>query len=159
MKKLFLLIPLAVMVYHKMISMNLKNVDSREFRGFDLFLSSGVMKSYDQFKGLVEGECIISPARHSILRFDKDFLKTTDHYLGRALDVMITGDFTLYNCYQKAIQAGFNAIGIYPFWQPYKGLHLGIRYPTDRLYRWSDLSRVSGIHDYQYYGEGFEYGK
>lgn len=158
MKK-FLLIPIAVMGYHIMISTNLQHVDSSEFRGFDLFLSAGLMQRYDIFKGSLDGGCMISPARHSILRFDLDLKKTTDHYLGRALDVMITGDFTLRECYHKAVDSGFNAIGIYPFWKPYKGLHLAIRFPltTTRLYRWSDLSRIPGKHDYKYYEKGFIY--
>ena len=160
MKKYLILIGLLYFGYKKMVVMNLKNIEKAEFRGFDMFLSSGVMIAYDKFKGMLDGQCMISPAKHAILRFDIDLKKTTDHYLGRALDVMLTGDHTLRQAYNFGVQAGFNAIGIYPFWKPYKGLHLGVRYPVieNKIYKWSDMSRISGKHDYQSYEKGFNYG-
>ena len=100
----------------------------------------------------------ISPASGSILRFSDSAMKMKDHYRGGAVDVMLDGAATLHQAYKAANQSGFNAVGVYPFWKPNKGLHLAIRKPITQNFSWADISRIRGKHEYVALERGFQYG-
>lgn len=133
-----------------------------DFRGWHIFLSFGVIKALDRFaKKMLEQhntKVFISPASGSILRFSDTAKKMKDHYSGRAIDIMLDGPATLHQAYIAATKSGFNAVGVYPFWKPKKGLHLAIRKPTHRNFSWADISRAPGIHNYVALEKGFYYG-
>ena len=147
--------------FKTMVAWSLKHFKLSEFRGMHVFLSYGVLINLDAFREALMHPVIISPAPGSIVRFDTG--EESDHLYGRGLDVMIpniSGKVTpsLETCYIVAKAVGFNAIGVYPFWKPYKGLHLGVRYPSSKLSTWSDLSRIPGKHEYAALGAGLVYG-
>ena len=70
---------------------------------------------------------------------------------------MLPDNSDLERSYYKARDVGFNAIGVYPFWKPYKGMHLAIRHPLETNAAWSDIG-TGGQHKYVALTKGFEYG-
>lgn len=144
--------------YRTLKAMTLKNWKISDFRGLHMFLSTGVMQGVDMFaEHLKPDRVMISPAKGTIVRFSTKEVKNKDHFYGRAIDVMLVDGTSLYKAYQMALKSGFNAIGVYPFWKPYKGLHLAIRPPLDRIFKWSDVGR-DGKHLYTNIEKGFTYG-
>lgn len=159
MKPYYALLPFVGLIgYRTLKAMTLKNWNISDFRGLHMFLSTGVMQGVDTFASHIKPDgVIISPAKGTIVRFSTVEVKNKDHFYGRAIDVMLTGNTSLYYAYQMALKSGFNAIGVYPFWKPYKGLHLAIRPPLDRIFKWADVGRA-GKHEYVGIERGFTYG-
>lgn len=159
MNPLYFLMPIAGLVGYRTIkALSLKNWQISDFRGLHMFLSTEVMEKVDLFAEHIKPDrVIVSPAKGTIVRFSTKEVKNKDHFYGRAIDVMLVDGTSLYKAYQIALKSGFNAIGVYPFWQPYKGLHLAIRPPLDHIRKWSDMGK-GGVHKYVEIERGFTYG-
>ena len=160
-KTLILLAGAGFVGYKTLIVLKLEHFTISEFRGFHFFLSFDVLFKLDAFRERLNHPVMISPAPGSIVRFDLG--KESSHLYGRAIDVMIPdrpGLITpsLENCFNIARSVGFNEIGVYPFWKPYKGLHLGLKAPFSQVFTWSDVSQVRGEHNYAALTQGFYYG-
>lgn len=93
----------------------------------------------------------ISPVTGATIRFS-DRYHTSQHYYGRAIDVMLNlpvGAKPLLHLTSAAIQAkivGFTGIGVYPDWKPFPGLHLDTR--PGKLAQWGAKKNSKGV---QYY--------
>lgn len=158
MKKLFYysLLLYGGLYLYKAIKAKLKYFNITSFGPMFGLLSIDLIIKVDLFAYLVKQRynvnCYISPASGTILRFGQG---TTDHFLGRAIDIMIPQGITLKEGFDIAREVGLNAIGVYPYWSPDKGMHLGIRYPLYEIFTWADISQTKGKHNYVAIEQGF----
>ncbi len=153
--KTFLKITLFAMAVYTgikaLITGNLKHFKISDFGVWWPFLSVGVLHNLDQFRENLGRPVIISPSPGSIYRPGD----AGDHGKGNAVDIMLPEGPDLKAAFDVAVKSGFNSVGIYPHWKPYKGLHLGIR-PGDQLYKWAGIL-VDGQQVYVGLDEGLKY--
>lgn len=119
----------------------MKHFELKEFRGQHFWLTTGLLDALDNFREQLGYPVMISPVSGAIIRFSDDPKEFSDHLFGRGIDVMLPKGPSLHEAFNVARQVGFNAVGVYPYWKPFKGLHLGIRYPRDQRYSWADIGR------------------
>ncbi|MEG3641619.1 hypothetical protein [Magnetococcus sp. PR-3] len=93
------------------VVMKLKHFKVSEFRGFWLHLSVGLLLSLDKLRGLIDVPITISPAEGAILRVGEG---TSQHFYGRAIDVLIPASVDPAFIFSKAKEAGFSGVGYYP---------------------------------------------
>lgn len=130
----------------------LKNIKITDF-GFSLpFMSFGVLDRLGTFEENLNHPIIISPASGTLFRPGDE----GDHGSGNAIDIMLPQGPDLKTAFDCAVASGFNAVGIYPHWKPYPGMHLGIRLPLDRIYKWAGI-KIEGQQVYVSLDEGLTY--
>ena len=107
----------------------LKHFSAIEFRQWWPLMDDELLRKLDAFREALAKPVMISPAPGSLGRLTGS--TTSMHYAGggvvRAADVMLPEGPDLRTAYLVARDVGFTGIGLYPFWQPYPGLHLDVR--------------------------------
>ncbi len=156
MKK-WILAPLALYAgawVYKAMTLNLRHFTTDEFGASLPMLSMGLLEKLDEFRERLGSPVLISPAPGSLFR--PAGAEESQHLYGRAADVMVP-DADLKRAFQVAKEVGFTGIGVYPHWQPYKGLHLDVR--PDRKpgapALWAGLRGADGKQFYTSVERGF----
>ena len=106
--------------------------DPTEFRGWYERLHPRLAYCLDIFRHMWGSSVIVSPANGAIGRRDDSQSRHNVNAWGRveAIDVMPDGLRTASQAQRavdKATQACFTGIGIYPHWRPDVGMHLDVR--------------------------------
>lgn len=96
-----------------------------EFHEFEK-MNKDFLKSLDTFRHIIKTPVIITSSTDGV------HAKNSQHYLGRACDVVMpNSNMNLLDLFLAAVYAGFTGIGIYPHWQMdgeiIGGLHLDNR--------------------------------
>ena len=126
-----------------------------EFRGQWGLLSPDLLLNLDGFRARIRRPVIISPADGALMRIrPKGDTGESQHYYGRAADVMIPGGLSG-NEVAAAQDAGFTGIGLYPHWRPYPGLHLDVR--NGQPARWGGINPTGAGQYYVTLSEAMSY--
>lgn len=134
--------------------LKLRHFSPVEFRASWLVMDRDFLYTLDEYRERLGRKVMISPAPGSLYRaFDNG-----DHgHLPLAVaDVMLPEGPDLETAFNVALEVGFTAVGVYPFWEPYPGLHLAKRpnrTPADPA-TWADIGRGSD-HNYVGVAQGF----
>ena len=119
-----------------------------EFQGQIDYLSYGLLTRLGRFRTIYGKRVEISPAPGSIKRFDTGSI---DHDSGNGIDVMLPDCESLAELAQAqktAFDAGFEAVGIYPDWRPFMGLHLGFRPSREKNHASWGALKIGGVQKY-----------
>lgn len=117
----------------------LVHFEEDEFRGEHYWLSVGLLQRLDEFRGLLNRKVWPSPAKGSMLRLDD---QSSQHFYGRAIDVICEAGTSPRAAYNAAKLAGFTGIGVYPNSGGIRGrlrLHLDIR-PGSHVATWGEVN-------------------
>lgn len=93
------------------LALNLKNFKLSEFRGEHAFLTIGLLLALDTLRDLLDAAIIVSGAEGAMIRFGDG---KSQHFFGRAIDVLISAKIPPELIIAKAKEAGFTGIGYYP---------------------------------------------
>lgn len=128
-------IPASYFAYKYMSLMSLKHFKTAEFRGEWVFLSVGLLQQLDHFREILGFKVSVSSASGSMIRWGSG---TSQHYFGRAIDIILGHGANINVAIEAAKLAGFKGIGIYPNSGGIAGrwrMHLDIR-PEEKTATW-----------------------
>ena len=127
-----------------------------EFNGWYDQLHPELKIALDKLRELIKRPIFISQAEGAVGRKDdsNSYHNINKHGYVMAVDIFPTYVKTKDDCtfiYDKAVEAGFKGIGLYPFWRQGIGFHVDIR-KRDRVSRWSLIkggyvSWLSGLNE------------
>lgn len=124
--------------YKMYIIDKLKNFEISEFGGFALLLTVQLLQTLDNFRDILGRKVYISQAIGAILRFGDG---TSQHFFGRAIDVILENGTDIREAIRAAKQAGFTGIGVYPNSGGIPGrwrMHLDVR-PETTIAMWGSI--------------------
>ena len=127
-----------------------------EFNGWYDQLHPELKTKLDEFRRLINRPVLISKAEGAVGRKDDSNSRHNVNKWGSvmAVDIFPKNIKTVEDCnfiYDKAVEAGFKGIGLYPYWRQGIGFHLDIR-NQDRVSRWALIkggyvSYLSGLKE------------
>lgn len=104
-----------------MLNFRLKHFKLSEFRGKWIYLATGLLLRLDKFRDMLGIKVRISPAAGAMIpTSDTTRKETSQHFLGRAIDViiykneMLRKNLDIVDVIETAKEAGFTGIGLYP---------------------------------------------
>lgn len=116
-----------MLAYKTSVVYALDHFEPEEFRGEWPWLATGLLVRLDDFREELGRSVWPSPTQGSMIRFGNG---TSQHYFGRAIDVILEQDTDLMLAFEAAKSVGFSGIGIYPNSGGVNGrhrMHLDIR--------------------------------
>lgn len=129
-----------------------------EFQGYAYLLSPDLLLKLDEFRHRLGAPVRISPDPGGVMRQGEG---TSQHYFGRAVDIILPAGVTLANAFDVAKAVGFTGIGLYraPTWGAgINGMHLDVR-PSigGHVATWSGWRTETGGLDYRPAQEALNY--
>ena len=130
--------------------------EPEEWRGQWGLLDPALLLALDDFRDRIGRPVVISPDPGALFRIRPEEAEgNSQHFFGRAADVMLPGGGLDHNHVTAALAAGFTGIGFYPHWKPWPGLHLDVR--PGKPATWSGLNPDGSGQYYAELSEGFLY--
>lgn len=129
---------------------NLRYFDPYEFQGYYDQLSPDLLLKLDEFRHRLGHPVRISPDPGAVIRKGQG---TSQHFFGRAIDIILPAKVTLTRAFEIAKAVGFTGIGLYkdPTWgEGINGMHLDVRPSTDGyITSWSGWRNEAGGFAYR----------
>ena len=135
---------------------SLRWFEPEEWRGQWGILDPKLLVALDHFRDRIGRPVIISPDPGALFRIrPAESDGNSQHFFGRAADVMLPSGLAGRADIDAARAAGFTGIGIYPHWRPHPGYHLDVR--PGRPASWSGINPAGNGQTYASLEEGLRY--